>query len=439
MTDSFHGLKDIKDALDSSATGFEEFKKINDQRLTALAEGREGEAKELDSKLEKLNTVINTADTKQREMGIENEMLKERIEELEIRQKQPGATQREKVENEYKSNFMQWIRARDPHTEAQLRATEKSAVELSHKTEFKDITIGSTIGGGFALPEEISRAIEVLELKFSPVRNLVKVVQVGSNDYKELVSIHGGTSGWVGETGTRTATGTPNLRERAPTFGEIYSYPQISEWAMDDIFFDAERWLVDDVAADFAQAEGVAVISGDGTNKPTGMTNGAPVATDDYASPLRAAAVYEYIPITSPASPITITGDSLVDLVYSVNSRYRSAGSFTMASTTLAAVRKLKTSDGAYLWEPNYQVGQPANILGYPAVTWEDMPVIADDSLSIAFGDFRRAYVLAERVGLRIQTDAVTNVGYIRFYIRRREGGCPLNNDAVKFLKTAET
>ena len=56
--------------------------------------------------------------------------------------------------------------------------------------------------------------------------------------------------------------------------------------------------------------------------------------------------------------------------------------------------------------------------------------------LPVAFGDFRRAYLLTQRVGLRITRDNVTNVGFVRFYIRRREGGIVLNNDALKFIKT---
>ena len=167
----------------------------------------------------------------------------------------------------------------------------------------KDVTIGTPAAGGYAVPEEIAREIEELERKFSPVRSLVKVVQVGSSDYKELVSIGGASSGWVGETGSRTATTTSQLRERAPTHGELYAYPQASEWSLDDIFFNVEAWLAEEVAESFAINEGDAVIRGNGTSKPTGMLNTTPVTTADFASPLRNAAAYQYIASPSVPSP----------------------------------------------------------------------------------------------------------------------------------------
>jgi HK97 family phage major capsid protein len=68
--------------------------------------------------------------------------------------------------------------------------------------------------------------------------------------------------------------------------------------------------------------------------------------------------------------------------------------------------------------------------------TWEDMQDVGANLHPVAFGDFRQGYVLTERTGLRVTRDNVTNIGFVRFYVRRREGGIPLNNDAIKFLKT---
>jgi HK97 family phage major capsid protein len=146
---------------------------------------------------------------------------------------------------------------------------EAKMLELQRKMiEAKDITIGTGAAGGFAVPEGIGREVGRLELQFSPVRRLVKVQRVGTSDYKELVSKRGTTSGWVAETGTRSATATPTMRERTPTHGELYAYPQVSEWALDDMFFDVGARLAEELAQEFAQEEGLAVISGNGTNKP---------------------------------------------------------------------------------------------------------------------------------------------------------------------------
>jgi HK97 family phage major capsid protein len=109
-----------------------------------------------------------------------------------------------------------------------------------------------------------------------------------------------------------------------------------------------------------------------------------------------------------------------------------------MNSNTTGAVRKLKTADGVYHWQPGLQAGQPNMLLGYPVETWEQMQDIAANNFPIGFGNWRRAYVLADRVGLRITRDNVTNIGHVRFYVRRREGGIVLNNDAAKFIRTIQ-
>jgi HK97 family phage major capsid protein len=421
-------------SINAIGEAFEEFKKTNDERLEALAGGKDTRAAELDQKLVKLEKAIAAETDLKKKIEIEQTFMRERVEELESRANQPGRTMAEKRQADYKGVFMDWMRnnGQSPLHEQQLQDLSRKMVEA------KDITIGSGPGGGFAVPEEIAREIERLELLFSPVRRLVKVVTAGTSDYKELVNIRGTTAGWVGEQGPRPATQTSQLREVAPTFGELYAYPQVSEWSLDDIFFDVEAWLAEEVAQEFAFIEGVAVISGNGTSKPTGLLNTTPVLTDDFASPMRPAAAYEYIPCLSTSSPKVpeILADSLVDMPYKLRDAYRAGANWVMNSVTTGAIRKLKDGNGQYLWQPGLQAGQPDRLLGYTVETWEQMPDVAANAFPVAFGNFRRGYVLADRVGLRITRDNVTNVGFVRFYIRRREGGIVLNNDAIKFLRT---
>lgn len=428
----------IQRSIEKVGTAFDEYKRTNDERIAALKDGNSSKAAELDVKLSRIDADIRKWDGIKRDLEAEHAAMKERIEVLESKAGKPGKTILDKIKSEYSQKFADWIRAK-----GQSAVLEGELQALSVKArEQKDITIGSPAGGGYAVPEEIAREIERLELKFSPVRNLVKVVQVGTSDYKQLVSLRGASSGWVGESGSRAATDTPTLREVTPTHGELYAYPQVSEWSLDDIFFNVEAWLADEVAQEFALQEGAAVISGNGSNKPTGMLNTTPVLTADFASPLRAAAAYQYIASDtdedgSPASP-GIRADSLIDIIYTLNSAYRAGSSWIMNSNTTAAVRKLKTTDGVYHWQPGLQAGQPNMLLGYPVATWEQMPDIGADNFPIGFGNWLRAYLLVDRVGLRITRDQVTNPGFVRFYVRRREGGIVLNNDAAKFIRTVQ-
>lgn len=421
----------IKDAIEAQAKLFESFKETNDKAIEALRKGDEGLAKELNAKLDKIEEALKVENKKKSDWEAEIKFFQDRLEELESRAKTPGKTAADKRADEHKDAFLTWMRHKGamPQDEQRLYEIERKMMEA------KDITVGSSAGGGYALPKEISRMIEQFELKFSPVRRLVKVVPVGTSDYHQLLNLRGTTSGWVGETGSRSASNTPQLRDIVPTHGELYAYPQCSEWSLDDLFFNVENWLAENVADEFAFQEGEAVIRGNGTNKPTGMINTTPVTTDDFASPVRAAAAYQYVP--SVASPFVVTADSLIDVTYKLNSAYRSNGVFVMNSNTIAGVRKLKDTTNQYLWQPSLQAGQPDLLLGKRIETWEQMDDIGSAKFPVAFGDFARGYLLVDRVGMRITRDNVTNPGFIRFYVRRREGGIVLNNDAIKFIRTA--
>ncbi len=421
----------IKDAIEKIGTSFEQYKSTNDERIKAVNAGNEGKAKELADKLGRIEADVASFSKLKNTLEIEMQLHRERLEELEAARSNPVKSAAQKKKDDYKDTFFNWVRSKG-----------NSSIHEHQMQEMmrNDVTIGTGAAGGYAVPEETARQIEQLEKKFSPVRRLVKVVQTGTSDYKELVGLSGTTdmvigSGWVGETGSRSATSTPQLREVTPTHGELYAYPQASEWSLDDMFFNVENWIADEAAQAFAYQEGVAVLTGNGTSKPTGMLNTSPVTTADWASPLRAAAAYQYIANT--ASPIAIDADKLIDMIYALNSRYRSEATWTMNSVTTGAIRKLKDSNGVYHWQPGLQMGQPNTLLGFPIETWEQMDDVGSNKYPVAFGNFRRGYVLADRVGLRITRDNVTNVGFVRFYIRRREGGIVLNNDAIKFLKTS--
>lgn len=425
------GISDIKTAIEGLGVSHKEYRDTNDKRLEAIEAGDSALAKELDEKLTRIDADVTKYAGMKEALEREHKFLTERVEELESRGGAPGVQSKvEALDAEHSELFEKAIRSAFSNNEYNTELKQHEG----KLREAKSVTIGTASAGGYAVPEIIARDIEKHERKLSPVRDLVKVVPIGSSDYKELLDIGGVAAGWVGESGSRTETATSALREIVPTQGELYAYPQASEWSLDDVFFSVADWLADSVGEKFAEVEGQAVISGDGTTKPTGMTNTAPVATDDHASPLRAAAAYEFI--ASAASPDAITADSLIDLVYALNSKYRSGSTFAMNSVTAGAIRKLKDTTNQYLWAPGLANGEPASLLGFPTATWEDMADVGANALPVAFGNFKRGYLLVDRVGMRMTLDNVTTPGFIKFYTRRREGGIPLNNDAIKFLKT---
>ena len=103
----------------------------------------------------------------------------------------------------------------------------------------------------------------------------------------------------------------------------------------------------------------------------------------------------------------------------------------------VGALRKFKDGEGNYLWQPNNEPGEPARLMGYPVAEAEDMPDVASDSYSIAFGDFRRAYLIVDRVGVRVLRDPYSAKPYVLFYTTKRVGGGVQDYDAIKLLKFA--
>lgn len=426
----------IIDAIENINGAFEEFKKTNDERLEAEAKGNDARARELSEKLEKINDDIVKFEKAKKDEERKNAVLQERVEYLEAAADRPGKTAEEKANDEYTEHFWRAFRSKFTDMEA-INEMRKAKRKLA---DIKNVVIGTDADGGHGVPEEISRDIDMLTLKMSDILNEVKFIQVGSSDYKELISINATGAAWSAEAGTRSESTAPNLRQIAPTWGELYSYLFATSWAIEDIFFDVESWLRDTSAEQFAKSLDVAIWSGDGSSKPTGMTNGAPVTTADHASPLRAAAVFQYIP-TDSASPQAMGFDDVYDLLYSLNRAYRPNARFACNTVTQGGLRKLKDSNGQYLWQPSNQAGQPALLAGFPVITWEDMAdYTTADGFYLAFGDFRKAYTLCYRRELAVSVDNnITTPGTVKFYIRRRFGGIVANNDAVKLLKLADT
>ncbi|WP_430416117.1 phage major capsid protein [Parasphingorhabdus sp.] len=305
-----------------------------------------------------------------------------------------------------------------------LRRGDHSGIEL------KSFSSASGPEGGFAVPQEIDGLIGATLRDISPIRAIATVVQTGSAGYRKLVTTGGTPSGWVSETAGRPETDTPDFNEIAPPTGELYANPAASQMMLDDAAFDVEAWLADEIAREFAQAEGAAFVSGSGVNQPRGFLN---AAVTDENDDVRAFGALQYV--ASGASGSFASEDALVDLVHTLRPAYRQGASFVMNSATLARIRKFKTADGAFLWQPSLAQGQPATLLGYPVVEAEDMPDIAADSLSIAFGNFRAGYLIAERSATRILRDPFTNKPFVHFYATKRVGGQLMNSEAIKLMQ----
>jgi HK97 family phage major capsid protein len=316
---------------------------------------------------------------------------------------------------------------RSPFVESYLRKGVEAGIEL------KAMVGTSDAAGGYAVPEEIDAAIERTLKAISPIRAIANVVKVGSAGYRKLVTTGGTPSGWVSETAGRPETDTPVFQEIAPPFGELYANPAASQAMLDDAAFDVESWLAGEIATEFARAEGAAFVSGTGVNQPRGFLAAPTSAAGDATRPF---GTLQFV--TSGAAggfAASNPQDKLIDLVQALKTPYRQGAVFVMNSGTAARIRKFKTADGAFLWQPGLVSGQPDTLLGYPVVEAEDMPDIAADSLSIAFGNFRAGYLIAERAETQILRDPFTHKPFVHFYATKRIGGQVMNAEAIKVMR----
>lgn len=403
---------DTKDLIEQTARAFEEFKKANDARLDKIEKA--GATGDLDAKLAKIEEDLSTA------LGLKAELAR-----IEAKSNLQGLFSGDKPEKTaYKSAFFDRF----------VRKGEDSA-------ELKDLmrkawSIGTPADGGYALPEELDRTIEKMLRDVSPVRSVANVVQVGTSDYKKLVNVNGIASGWVGETAARPATNTSQFAEVAPPMGEVYANPQVTQHSLDDMFFNVEQELQDQLMEEFAVAEGAAFVSGNGTNKPKGFLAYTTAATADSS---RAFGTIEHV-ATGVAGDFAASNkaDILFTLVSKLKQGYRAGSVWMMNKGLLFEILKFKDTSGQYLWQPSLQAsGISLNLLGFPVVEAEDMPAKAADALAIAFGNFRRAYTIVDRMGIRMLRDPYSNKPYVGFYTTKRVGGAVVNSEAIKVAKFA--
>jgi len=377
-------------------------------------------------KLAKMEADLAGTLAAKQEAELKVKALQERMDEFETKMGRPGAGMETKAADEYKAAFFNFLRSPDDHKAA------AEVYELSRKAT--DTRTSTNASGGYALPELISTDIAKQVQDISPIRQIARVVSVGTPDYKELVNLNGFGTEWVGETTSRSQTNTPDLGEVAPTFGEIAAKPEATRHSLEDLFFDVEAWLTDSAVEQFAIAEGAAFVSGDGTNKPTGFLDGTPVATADAS---RAFGVLQYIPTGQAAALSANPFDEMKDITYTLKAGYRANANWVMNSLTMAAFAKVKDGDGRYLMQDAVTAGEAPRMGGYAVTIAEDMPDIAANAHAVAFGDFNRGYLIADRVGMGIIRDNVTKPGYIRYIIFKRVGGILKDTNAIKLLKIA--
>lgn len=389
--------------LDDMHRTFHEYKDTNDQRLAALERRRPDSL--FDDKLERMDARLDALGRKM-ERSIAAAIRSPR-----------GSAVDDGVDFEHKAAIDSYIRT--------------GATTAIDQIEKKALSAGSGPDGGYLITPNAEREILLRMATVSPIRAIASVRAISTGVYKKAYSTTGPQAGWVTETAARPQTNSQIIAELTFPAMELYAMPSATRTMLDDAAVDVEQWIAAEVETVFAEQEGNAFILGDGVTRPQGLLQPlkVPAATWSWGKlGYNVTGAVGAFPAASPA-------DTLIDMIYTVRSGYRQNSKFLMNRRTQALIRKFKTSTGEYLWQPPAGSGENATIVNFPVVDAEEMPNIAADSFSIAFGDFARGYLVVDRIGVRLLRDPYSAKPYVLFYTTKRVGGGIQDYDAIKLLK----
>lgn len=276
---------------------------------------------------------------------------------------------------------------------------------------------GTDADGGYLVPEDFERDIVTALEEENVIRSLAKVITT-QHERKIPVATGHSTAQWTAENAAYT--------ESNPTFGQkqidafkLTDLCRVSVELLQDSAFDIEDYLMKEFARAFGIAEEQAFCVGTGVNQPTGIftANGGQVGV-------------------TAASSTAITADELISLVYSLKAPYRRNAKFLLNDATISIIRKLKDNNGAYLWQPSVQAGQPDRLLGYEIYTSPYVPTVVAGALAIAFGDFKN-YWIGDRAGRTVQrlNELYATNGQIGYVSTERVDGKVILPEGIKLFK----
>ena len=424
-------IKKAAGAIDALHAGFEEFKKANDERLAQIE--KKGSADVVTE--EKLRKIEADLDKAQR---IADDAVLASKRQSRVVTDEHGNT----VDLDRKAQDWASMNARRRGTvvgtfgaadmdgyKAAFDTFLRKGEEVMGVEERKALSVGADPDGGYVVNPDLSGRIVMKVFESSPMRAYASVQVISSDALEGLFDLNEASSGWVGETDSRTETNTPQLGKwRIPT-NELYAKPKATQKLLDDASINMEAWLASKVAEKFARDAANAFVVGNGVNKPRGFLT--------YGSGTTLPGTIEQFPsgVNGALAATPDGGDVLINALYGLKQQYRANATWFMNRASTRLVRKAKDSNGQYIWVPGIAAGQPASLLGYPVAAFEDMPDPATNSLSIAVGDMREAYQIVDRLGIRTLRDPYSAKPYVEFYTTKRVGGDVVNFESIKLIK----
>ena len=412
----------MNDDLKILHEAFNDFKRVNDELLQEvkqygqasgdLKERVERLQKEMDEREERIRAKL----AEQEKAEARQKALEERIEDLRglILRKSGASEVKEEVQLAKKAFFKALRSGYD--------ARAIMHADFLTPDEKKALMVSNDAAGGYLAPPEYVREMLTDMVEFSNLRSVASVRPTTASSVQIPKRTRSAAAVWVAETATRSETQNPAFGLEEIKAHEMSALAKVSRAEMEDAAFDLESFLRQEFAEQFGVTEGAAFVSGNGVNKPEGILNHPDVG------------------IVNSGNASAITADGLIALYYELKEAYLNNATWIMSRATLKAVRQLKDTTNNYLWAPGIKVdGMPATLLDRPYLTCPDMPAVAANAFPVVFGDFRRGYLIVDRLILDVMVDPYSskNQGMVEFSARRRVGGQVVIADALKKLKIA--
>ncbi len=435
-------LIEIKRVIDQQGEAFDQFKKANDALLQAKAEGKavgdlEAKVATLSASLDKLTEQKAAIDELLLKAarpgglhGVDPKEAAAQVAELK------GFNSTLRAEYQAKGRAFPGELSQDAYAQYKsgfFKLMAGVTVDSLNADERKALSAGSDPDGGYMLPQSTQGRMVTKLYEQSIMRQIADVQTISTEKIEGVVDDDEADAGWVAELGSRSDSGTPQIRRWEIVAHEMYAMPKVSQKHIDDAATDVEGWLAGKVADKFGRVEGTAFWAGTGVGQPRGLASYTTAATADGS---RAWGQFEHVVSGASGAFHTTQFDPIADLMGAMKDHFLPNAQFVMRREVRTAARKLKESTtNRYLWEPGMQVGAPERLNGYPVRVDQYMPALAANSLSLAFGDFRQAYTIVDRIGVRTLRDPFPAKPYVVFYSTKRTGGGAMNFEAVKFLK----
>ena len=297
-------------------------------------------------------------------------------------------------------------RASDEYRKAMLDAFRSNFKRVSNVLQE-----GVDADGGYLVPEEYDRRLIDTLSEENIMRRLATIITT-SGEHKINIAATKPAASWIEEGGALTF-GDATFSQILLDAHKLHVAIKVTEELLYDNAFNLEGYILDQFGKALGNAEEDAFLNGDGTGKPLGLF--AATGGGTVAGTLTAA----------------IKSDDMLDLVYALKRPYRKKASFIMNDKTLSSLRKLKDNNGAYIWQPSYQAGEPDRVLGYAVHTSAYAPEDA-----IAFGDYKY-YNIGDR-GTRSFSELrelFAGNGMIGYVAKERVDGKLILPEAVQILK----